>query len=70
MSQYRYEDKFIQCPFFIAENANSLKCEGVICQQQMYIFSSASEKRKYKQRYCTNWYCECKNYREVKQKYD
>lgn len=70
MSRFQYDDKFIKCPFFISENSSALKCEGGICQQQIYIFSSTSGKRKYKQKYCTNRYCECKNYKEVSGEYE
>lgn len=70
MPRYSYDDKFIKCPFFVSETANAIKCEGVISYRQIYIFSSAYEMRKYKQRYCTTKYCECKNYREVSLKYE
>lgn len=67
---YRYDDKFVKCPFYIAETSNAIKCESVICYQQSNIFRSASEKRKYKKRYCTYRYCDCKNHKEVSKKYE
>lgn len=65
----KYDDKAIKCPFFISENTNAIKCEGVICSQQLNIFSSASGKAKYKHNYCINRYGDCELFNIVDEKY-
>lgn len=65
----KYDDKFVKCPFFVAETASAIKCEGVFSKYQMHIFSSALKKQKWIGCYCKNQYCACKNYKEVNEKY-
>lgn len=65
----RYDNKNVNCPFFVSETANAIKCEGVICSQQLNIFRSSNEKRIYKHNYCVHRYCDCKHFVEVDEKY-
>ena len=68
MSQY-YGSESVGCPFYNNETKNTVKCEGAFSVFTVFVFGSALQKKKHKQKYC-NWdYIHCPNYQKVNEKY-
>ena len=61
----------VKCPFYIKENANQMRCEGVTKgSSTLNSFRYKSQKKKYKQYYCCKFYEECLIAQALLKKYE
>ena len=68
MSVYGFQDA--KCPFYKDETKNSIKCEGTFCESCLQLFSSASQKKQFKERHCNTFdFKNCSHFRNVNRKY-
>ena len=56
-----YLSSYILCPFYHGDDAQKIKCEGVVDGNTLHVvFGSSTVARKYKRDYCCKEYKECR----------
>lgn len=61
--------KMAKCPFYVEEDKNTIKCEGLVSTQSIHRFNHKSDKDGHKDKFCNNLYSACKYFQAVEKKY-
>lgn len=65
-----YSSEKVLCPFYVAENKATIKCEGKMSAYEIFIFKNCRAKRTHVEKFCQKNYRQCKHYNAVNEKYE
>lgn len=70
MSNGKYRDKNVQCPFYVCESKRVITCEGIQKGTCLNVsFLNSLDKKAYKKIQCTKINCSCRISRMLELKY-
>lgn len=61
--------KLAKCPFYIDEDKNIIRCEGLVSTQAIQRFDHCVDKDKHKRKHCNENYENCLFFQSVEKKY-
>lgn len=64
-----YGSEQVKCMFYKEESKNTIRCEGEFSITCTFNFTTSTEKKKHKRKYCNKGYSECPHFKRVKNKY-
>ena len=65
-----YDSARTLCPFYIAETAKKVSCEGVGCNRLTLVFDSVTAKAAHKRHLCDRNYKTCEIYKLINDKHN